>query len=89
MTGLIIFEFETGDSTCPFWTEIAVVNIGNKDYYNAHKEIEDCISSYFDSSASEDKPYDEAVADILNSFKFKWQEYSGRATIEFCFVFHI
>lgn len=89
MTGLIIFEFETGDSTCPYWAEPAVVNIKETSCLNAYSQIDDCISSYVDTPAADDKSYGEIAADILDSFDFEWKEFLGKATIEFCLVFHI
>lgn len=89
MTGLIIFEFETGDSTCPYWTETSIVNIKEMSCHDAYGQIEDCISSYIDAPVVDDKSYGEMTADILSSFDFEWEEFKGKATVEFCFVFHI
>lgn len=66
---LFVFNFETGDYSCPWWQEIAVVYGSNEDA----KTIEDGFCSYFESSACEDKNYDEIVKDILDSLRLKWE----------------
>ena len=60
---LFVFNFETGDASCSWWQEIAVVYGSNEDI----KTIEDGFCSYFESTACEDKNYDEIVEDVLNS----------------------
>lgn len=66
---LFVFNFETGDHSCPWWQEIAVVYGSNEDV----KTIEDSFYSYFESSACEDKNYDEIVKDVLDSLRLKWE----------------
>lgn len=66
---LFVFNFETGDASCSWWQEIAVVYGSNEDI----KTIEDGFCSYFESSACEDKNYDEIVKDVLNSLGLKWE----------------
>ena len=41
---LFVFNFETGDYSCPWWQEIAVVYGSNEDA----KTIEDSFYSYFE-----------------------------------------
>lgn len=66
---LFVFNFETRDHSCPWWQEIAVVYGSNEDA----KTIEDSFYSYFESSACEDKNYDEIVKDVLDSLRLKWE----------------
>lgn len=44
---LFVFNFETGDASCSWWQEIAVVYGSNEDI----KTIEDGFCSYFESTA--------------------------------------
>lgn len=66
---LFVFNFETGDYSYPWWQEVAVVYGSNEDA----KTIEDSFYSYFESSACEDKNYDEIVKDVLDSLRLKWE----------------
>lgn len=66
---LFVFNFETGDYSYPWWQEVAVVYGSNEDV----KTIEDSFYSYFESSACEDKNYDEIVKDVLDSLRLKWE----------------
>ena len=73
---LVIFNFETGDSDCPWWQEFALVNRKQFDY----AKLEDIITSYFKSDACEDNDHDECVKDILNTAEWEWKMfpfYSG------------
>lgn len=67
---LLVFNFETGDLSCPWWQEIAVVYGSNKDV----KTIEDSFCNYCDSASCEDKNYDEMVVDVLNASGLKWEK---------------
>lgn len=67
---LLVFNFETGDASCPWWQEIAVV-YGSKE--NA-LQIEDSLCSYCDSTECEDKDYGEMVVDVLNASGLKWEK---------------
>ncbi len=70
---LVQFLFETGDTSCRFWQELAVIHGTDKSI----KEIEDSLSSYFESDASEDTSYEESVADVLNASGLSWEPAEG------------
>ena len=66
---LVLFNFETGEPHCPYWQVLAVVNEDDFD----KEELEDCFMSYLDSSASDDKEFEDMVKDILSSLDWKWE----------------
>lgn len=69
---LVIFDFDTGDADCKYYTIPAVVYGGKDDIAS----LEDGITSYFDSPASEDASFEDAVHDVLTASGLRW-EYVG------------
>lgn len=74
---LVIFCFETGDASCPYWQELALVDHNSFDYAT----LEDSISSYMDSDASEDKEYEYMAEDLMNASGWTWCEFSPEQKI--------
>ena len=75
---LIVFCFETGDASVPYWQEIALVGHDKMDYGT----LEDSISSYMDSDACEDKEYEEMVEDVLNASGWPWSWFTAGASVQ-------
>lgn len=72
---LIVFNFETGDSTCRYWQELAVADceFGDVDI------IEDAMSRYIDNpDFDDDVQYDEVVRNVMNTSGFDWLYVSGK-----------
>ena len=71
MNTILQFNFETGDTSCRYYQVYAVVNHPESfDFV----ELEDSISSYFESSASDDNlEYKEYVTDILQESGLTWE----------------
>lgn len=68
MNVLLTLVFETGEPDLPYWTIHVVVNANQFD----SDELEDCFASYYDSDASDDKDFEEATEEVLNSFGWDW-----------------
>lgn len=69
MQDLIIFCFETGDASVPYWQELVLVNHNQMDY----NTLEDSIASYMDSDASDDKEYEDMAIDVMNASGWQWK----------------
>ena len=69
---IIVFNFETGDASCPFWTETAMIH-GRPEDVN---ELIDSITSCCDSVDYEDSSYQELLTDVLNASGLPWQPLS-------------
>lgn len=68
MIMLVLFNFETGDSSVPFWTETAMVKGTRK----AILELKDSIASYCDAVEYEDSSYTDIITDVLNASHMEW-----------------
>lgn len=68
MDVLLILMFETGEPELPHWSVPVIVDANQFD----SDELEDCFTSYFDSDACEDKDFEEATEEVLNSFGWDW-----------------
>ena len=56
-----------------YWDEAVIINIYNETSIRGLcNEIEDSLSSYLDSEASDEKTYSEMVDDVLNSTDYSW-----------------
>lgn len=77
MYDLIIFLFETGDSSCPYWQELALVDHEQMSYVT----LEDSIASYMESEESEDKDHEDMVADILNESGWPWMAFTPGSNV--------
>lgn len=84
-TILLMFDFKTGDATCPYWTEFAVVYAERENL----KEIEDGLASYMDSPEAENAQYDDIVKAVLHESGFQWEYIENRiGNIPGCDMFH-
>lgn len=71
MTTLLIFMFETGDSSCPYWNEPVVVY----ERYNPGA-LESKMRIYMDDNPY--SGYDEATEQILNDAGVRWKWIDGK-----------
>lgn len=78
MQDLVIFCFETGDASVPYWQELALVDHDKMDYGT----LEDSISSYMDSDACDDKEYEEMVEDVLNASEWPWSWFTAGTSVQ-------
>lgn len=82
---LVMFDFETGDASCKYWTELAVVYTERKNL----DKIKDNLISYMTSPAAEDLQYDDIVKDVLRESGFWWKYIeNGIGNIPACDMFH-
>lgn len=65
---LVLFNFETGDSSAPFWTETAMVKGARRDVL----ELVDSIASYCNAVEYEDSSYIDIITDVLNASGMEW-----------------
>lgn len=72
MIMLVLFNFETGDSSVPLWTETAMVKGTRSDVL----ELEDSIASYCDAVEYEDSSYTDIITDVLNASGMEWSPIS-------------
>ncbi len=71
MTTLLIFMFETGDSSCPYWNVPVVVY---EPY--APGKIETKARIYMDDNP--ESGYDEAVEYVMNDAGVRWEWVAGK-----------
>ena len=71
MTTLLIFMFETGDSSCQYWNEPVVVY---EPY--APGKIETKARIYMDDNP--ESGYDEAVEYVMNDAGIRWEWVAGK-----------
>ncbi len=64
---LVILNFETGCTDCPYWTIMATVE-GNFD----GEALSDSFDSYFESADTEDLEFEDMAEDVLNSMGWTW-----------------
>lgn len=82
---LIVFCFETGDASCPYWQELLLVDHAHFDYAT----LEDSISSYMDSDISDDKEYTEMAEDILEASGWTWRDFGPASKVNEVHIFWI
>lgn len=71
---LMIFCFETGDASVPYWDEAAIVEVHTTEsMLNVCNELEDSMSSYLEAHLEEDIPHYQIVADVLNASGRVWE----------------
>lgn len=85
MQDLVIFCFETGDASVPYWQEIVLVDHDKMDY----ETLEDAISSYMDSVESDDKEYEDMAIDIMNASGWKWSWFTAGASVQEVYTYWI
>ena len=85
MQDLIIFCFETGDSSVPYWRELVLVDHDKMDYGT----LEDSISSYMDSVASDDKEYEDMAIDVMNASGWQWKWFTSGSQVQEVHIFWI
>jgi len=73
MKTLVIFDFETGDTSCPDWYEIVVV-----DGEFSVAEIKKNFLSYCESNLSDDEQFDEIVKGVMSATGLKWSFVNGK-----------
>jgi hypothetical protein len=66
---LTIFNFATGDASCTYWQEYAVVYGTLRDM----RELEDSVSSFLDTPESEDLEYRDIVIKVLSASSLGWE----------------
>lgn len=67
---LIIFCFETGDASVPYWDEAIVIDVGtDESIQNICDELRECVNGYLEAHIDDEIPYDycQIVADVLNA----------------------
>lgn len=69
---IIVFHFETGDTSVPYWTETAMI----KGTAANVREIEDSIMSYCESADYDDCDHVELLTDVLNASGLEWMSLS-------------
>lgn len=78
MKVLLIFRFETGDASCKYWDESAIVEgIGRGELKEFCDYLEDSIISYCDAGLDDDTEYSDIVADNLGATGYKWSFIGG------------
>ena len=82
---LVVFCFETGDASCPYWQELMLVDHSAFDY----AELEDSISSYMDSDISEDKEYAQMAEEILAASGWNWCDFGPASKVNEVHTFWI
>ncbi len=65
---IIVFHFETGDASVPYWTEDVMIK-GSAVNVN---ELEDSIMSYCNNADYNDSEYVELLSDVLNASGLEW-----------------
>lgn len=79
MRTLLIFMFETGDSTCKHWNVPVIIssNFSSDDFH----EIEDSTLSFIESgnAYSEDMEYEDIVESVMSAANYQWKFVNGKA----------
>ena len=70
---LLIFAFQTGDSTCSFWNENIILSADQTNLDSMVDSIEDSLSSFLDSG--EDFDYGFAVESVMKQSGFQWERF--------------
>ena len=84
---LLMFDFQTGDADCPYWTEFAVVYGEWEDLPKIEKLGVNASRHY--SAAGEDAEYEDVVKDVLRKSGFRWEYVENCiGNIPSCDMFH-
>ena len=86
MTALAIFRFETGDSSCPFWTEARIIQYDSLSYSAISSALQNQINSVV--CAGYDETYEELTDKALRSCGFikEWHRFEGKEEINTYFL---
>lgn len=73
---LMIFCFETGDASVPYWDEAIVVDVDpDESIQNICNELRDGVSGYIEAHIDDEIPYFhyQIVSDVLNASDRVWE----------------
>ena len=82
---IINFLFETGDSSCPWWSETIIVQ--NVDLHELH-QIENKTKEINDKHIYDDLDYHEIVEEIMNELPYQWHDFNAPVTINGSYIIY-